>query len=553
MDYTYDELHRLVSEFISDPVLGERTITYTYDVLGNRLQRDDSGDGITTYEYDANDRLVSMTTGDETTDFTYDDNGSPLTRSNSEETITYDWINNGKNRLAGVTLDTAEGTTVIRYTYDELGNRVSSSVDGEETHYLVDRLLLLPEVLMEYDETGQPITDYVYGNGLIRSQDESRERSYHSDALGSTRFLTDENAQVSDTYTYDAYGRLLSQTGSSDTAYQFGGEQRDSLTGLDYLRARYYDPDLGRFISKDAFSGLLGDPMSQHDYQYAHFNPVNFSDPSGYQTIAELTVVQKIIGALGAANLAISAGYISYSGLTGKIQNFDDLVDLVDRWVAGFADVVSLGSSTKIREIYMPEVAARNHYSGFLWTAGQVMGGTVLAFGGTLLPELLTMELTTGSKWVFLFYEIAGAAQVGWQVGTTTRKEGLTWGSFFKLAPYVLAAIITRYGGGQFLTTARNYWQQLKKWAVVHGRAYWDDVLGGPWVADALGDLRRRADDFFRGGGGATPALEGVPSGGLVPPQVRPKPRKLPPRPRNLPSRSQYLWVGTDSRSRNGV
>ncbi|WP_442936844.1 RHS repeat-associated core domain-containing protein, partial [Nostoc sp.] len=140
------------------------------------------------------------------------------------------------------------------------------------------------QVLLEYDANGQVTAEYTYGLGLIKSERGGNETFYHTDGLGSTRVLTNATGQVVDTYTYDAYGRLLSSTGTSSNSYQFAGEQRDSLTGLDYLRARYYDADLGRFISKDSFAGFMDDPMSQNSYQYANANPVNFIDPTGHET-----------------------------------------------------------------------------------------------------------------------------------------------------------------------------------------------------------------------------------------------------------------------------
>jgi RHS repeat-associated protein len=81
--------------------------------------------------------------------------------------------------------------------------------------------------------------------------------------------------------TYEPYGKLLAQTGSSGTVYGFTGEQYDALTGLVYLRARYYNPSLKLFMSRDPFPGTLTISASQHGYNYAHNNPVSFTDPTG--------------------------------------------------------------------------------------------------------------------------------------------------------------------------------------------------------------------------------------------------------------------------------
>jgi RHS repeat-associated protein len=269
-------------------VTGDRTIDYTYDLVGNHLRRNDSVAGLANYLYDANNRLQELTQGSKTTTFGYDDNCSIVQRSDGTLSVTYDWINDGENRLAGVTNLGPGGTSQTNFIYDAFGNKVTSIADGVRTNYLTVSAGGLPEVLMEYDAAGQVTADYTHGLGLVAATRNGREGFYHTDGIGSTRAITDRTGLVTDRYTYDAFGGLLNQAGTFGNSFQFAGEQRDSSTGLDYLRARYYDPSLGRFISKDAFSGSLSDPMSQHDYQYAHVNPVRFTDPTGYSTMGDI-------------------------------------------------------------------------------------------------------------------------------------------------------------------------------------------------------------------------------------------------------------------------
>jgi RHS repeat-associated protein len=89
---------------------------------------------------------------------------------------------------------------------------------------------------------------------------------------------------ISATYDYDAYGILLESTGSTPNHYRYTGEQWDADLGMYYLRARYYQPQTGRFWTMDSFEGSQGDPLSLHKYIYCSGNPVNGSDPSGYET-----------------------------------------------------------------------------------------------------------------------------------------------------------------------------------------------------------------------------------------------------------------------------
>jgi len=101
------------------------------------------------------------------------------------------------------------------------------------------------------------------------------------DSLGSTAQLTDGAGAVAGAYAYDVFGSVRSHTGSN-TEWTFTGEQNDP-TGLEYLRARYYDPTAGRFMGRDPFMGLTNNPQSLNRYTYALNSPVNLRDPSGMQ------------------------------------------------------------------------------------------------------------------------------------------------------------------------------------------------------------------------------------------------------------------------------
>jgi len=182
---------------------------------------------------------------------------------------------------------------VVSYTYDTDGIRVSSTVNGVTTQYLVDKNRDYAQVLEEYQD-GDLLAEYVYGNDLI-SQERGTDKSFYLvDGLGSTRGLTDEGGSQIAAYNYDAFGNLLTATGSVENNYLFAGEQFDPLLGNYYLRARFYDPETGRFTERDLFKGFLTDPISLHKYLYTHANPVNESDPTGLLSLNELNVAQKI-------------------------------------------------------------------------------------------------------------------------------------------------------------------------------------------------------------------------------------------------------------------
>jgi RHS repeat-associated protein len=105
------------------------------------------------------------------------------------------------------------------------------------------------------------------------------------------RLLTDSSGAVTDTYTYDAFGNLTASTGSTPNEYLYCGERLDGNSGFYYLRARYLNPQAGRFQTLDTFEGNTFKPKSLHKYLYASSDPINKIDPSGH---AELSLAGNI-------------------------------------------------------------------------------------------------------------------------------------------------------------------------------------------------------------------------------------------------------------------
>ncbi len=121
-------------------------------------------------------------------------------------------------------------------------------------------------------------------SGLVSTGGSSATARFYplTDQQGSVRFLTDSSGNVVRSYTYTPYGTATTTTSSaSTTPYQYTNENFDSETGLTYLRARYYDPTVGRFISRDPVRGTLDNPITQDPYIYGASNPTTYTDPSG--------------------------------------------------------------------------------------------------------------------------------------------------------------------------------------------------------------------------------------------------------------------------------
>jgi len=456
VEYEYDQLNRLVSETISDPsdpVNDGRTIAYIYDAVGNRILKSDSLEGDVYYIYNNLNQLVSSTLNGDTTTYTYDDNGSLIAQISGDSSIFYDWVNDGENRLIGVTIsDGSEISTEIDYIYDSNGIRVGQIIDGIKTRFLIDDLLAYPQVLGEYDEGGNLQASYTYGLDLISQVQGEQQFFYHTDGLGSTRALTDLNGQIKGTYIYDSYGNLLSSTGSSDNAYLFAGEQRSNKTNLDYLRARYYNPVTGRFISADAYEGTVSDPISLHDYLYAHANPVINTDPSGYFTRGQLAATTAIATIL--SGLAFSTGV----GIGNLATQGDGPgpVEAYDQYFAGLADIITFGLTTRVREQLYSDTATRNH-QGPLFNLGR-LGGIVSSFVFGVGAQQVSSTISWGAR-LAQYYTIVDTV-VG--IGNATRNiyngEATLWDAvaFIPLIGFGSAELAYRFGG-QRLNPSYNW------------------------------------------------------------------------------------------------
>ena len=312
--YQYDNLYRLTQETISDPIEGNRTIEYNFDAVGNRIETVDSILGTTTYVYDANDRLLSETLNGDVTEYTYDDNGkrTSLIRNGAVE-ATYEW--NAKGELTAIEATENEETGRVEYQYDTDGIRVAININGEETRFLIDKnQQQFAQVIEEYLTTGNTISSYVHGIDLISKNDADGRIFYQVDGLGSTRNLTDIDGNVIQEYGYDAYGNLTQQVGSVNNNYLFTGEQFDNNLDGYYLRARYYNPSTGRFISRDPFEGIIIRPDTLHKYSYVSNNPVILTDPSG---------LVALVGELGALKFSVTGpGGNVLGGTVGQIVGF---------------------------------------------------------------------------------------------------------------------------------------------------------------------------------------------------------------------------------------
>ena len=290
VEYSYDSLYCLTSETITE---GEKVTVYTYayDNVSNRILKTVNGEE-TVYAYNALNQLVS----ENDIVYEYDLNGNTVRMTSPSKSALY--VYNAENRLVRATVQSGNNVSVEEYKYDYAGNRIAKSSEGEYTKYLLDINGELTYVLAEMNYDGTEKCFYTRGNELISQERDGKKSYYVYDGHGSVRALADENGKVTDKYVYDAFGNLISSVGSTKNDFLFCGEQFDPVTGLYYLRARYMNPSVGRFITMDSYEGSIDDPVSLHKYLYANANPVSNSDPSGYNTMADFETATGIQGIL---------------------------------------------------------------------------------------------------------------------------------------------------------------------------------------------------------------------------------------------------------------
>ena len=294
--YQYDAAGKLLQEQVAQtaPAVFASTIDYVYDPVGNRSRRTVSHNGqVTSYQYDSHDRLTqSVDSLNGTTSYQWDERGNLVQKASPAETTTYGWTVD--NRLAKV----STGAKTVEYGYDSSGRRIKRLVkEGAtttETHYKVDHQRNYSEILVESTKVNSGAwvdTVHVHtpdGLGeLIASTSAGAQTQLFSDGLGSVRVA--QTAAASHVFSYDAFGIALGATegmpanaaDASATSHRYTGEYADSQTGLLHLRARDYDPQIGRFISMDEHPGANRIPLTLNKYLYGNADPVNTVDPSG--------------------------------------------------------------------------------------------------------------------------------------------------------------------------------------------------------------------------------------------------------------------------------
>jgi RHS repeat-associated protein len=337
-NYTYDRANQLTNTDRS--VLPDEN--YTYDANGNRIGN--------SFVVGANNQILS----DGQFNYTYDKEGNLATKTNiatgTLTTYNYDF----RNRLIEVVDTNASGnaTQSVEFKYDAFNRRISKTVNGQTTYFVNDG----DNLWADLNQAGQVISRYLPGadvDELIACYRPGEGTSWYlTDRLGTIRDIANAVGNLANSIDYDSFGEILGQTNpSAGDRFTFAGREFDSETDLYYNRARYYDANLGRFISQDPI-GFAG--QDSNLYRYVGNNPVNASDSFGFIAALEYKSI---------LNETVSGRTGSVTGsLIGFLQGFS-ATNLV--FISNILDIVNAGGNpitewgtaiarteAKVKEIY---------------------------------------------------------------------------------------------------------------------------------------------------------------------------------------------------------
>jgi RHS repeat-associated protein len=360
------------------------------------------------------------------TTYSYDPNGNLYTRVQGGNTTTYTF--DSQDRLTNISSPPLN----FQYQYDGLFNRASKTDAGTTTKYLVDPNGFLPQVIAEMDGAYNITSYYVYdGMGLVAKMTPSGSiYFYHYNGSGNTIAMTDASGNMVNKYAYDEFGNLVNVQETVPNPFLFGGQYgvMDDDNGLLYMRARYYDPQVGRFINKDP----IGYRGGLNLFAYAGSNPLNWIDPLGLEEF--------LISPLGIS------GTLAWGTWKEKI--------------VGFNMNFSVGVTTRGFLVFKGE------YTSFEKVYGAFIGAGYPQIGGSIL-RAPSKEGYCESKIPGTSYAAAFAAGSGGELQITTSEE----------SGVSVAGLLSRKDAGFGLYFAKG--NTFTGSYSIDLKPYWGKIFGG--------------------------------------------------------------------------
>ena len=419
-EISYDEKQRVIKEgtreftYTQEGYIktdSKNNVSYEYDNLGNIVKKSKGGIEYT-YKYFSNNRLKSVESNNKKINISYDESNplypSLIERSEGEKREEIKLSYEGR-RLSIVEI----GTKKYLYKYDSLGQRVIKEEGNNKERYQYQ-----DGRIKQVEKEGEYSLIYSYSsNGIIQSVSEISNKDiktyfYLIDIIGNIVGLVDENGNIVVEYDYSSYGKVEVKKDtvgiSKKDHIRYKGYIYDEETKLYYLISRYYDPEIGRFISPDSVEYIEPSSISGLNlYVYCGNDPINMYDPSGNFAISIglLLAIGEIVGAAIGAGASVAGQYLA-NGCSWENFSWGQLaLDTVLGGVSGMLSMSPLGLGAMV---------AANAGLGFVGAVGgHLINGSDFSKGSTWLD----IGLSTGLGALVGLIGGAGALNAGYLNG----------------------------------------------------------------------------------------------------------------------------------------
>ena len=261
--YDYDCLNQ-IKKVIYDEKITEQ---FDYDAAGNRIKRTLEGRE-EKYYYNNKNQLLQIENKNDTILYKYDNQGNTLEQKSNRGVISYTYDIYNRTRQI-----TTENGDVIKNKYDPLGLRYQKEVNGDTSRYIFDGW----SIVAETDKEGELKSREVRGYELLKKETNNKQYYYHQNEHGDIIYLSNVDEEIENNYSYDVFGNVREQQENVKNIFKYAGEQFDKETQQYYLRARFYNPVVGRFTQEDVYRG-----NGLNLYVYVINNPLLWVDPSGF-------------------------------------------------------------------------------------------------------------------------------------------------------------------------------------------------------------------------------------------------------------------------------
>ncbi|MVP02560.1 RHS repeat-associated core domain-containing protein, partial [Paenibacillus lutrae] len=255
-----------------------QSFSYNYDLHANQTSKVENG--VTqSFSYDALNRIATSSEYNE--NYSYDNRGNRLTLESDKPITPVDtsYTYDNRNRLNAVQLD---GSSHVNYKYNGDNLLTERIENGITTRYYYDGDQMIAEGTVTNGVAAHKAS-YLRGSQLVARVDATGSKAYYvHNGHGDVVELRDANGNVINQYAYDLWGNPTTVLQGVDNPFLYSGEYWDESVKLQYLRARWYDPSMGRFINEDTYEGDITNPLSLNLYTYVHNNPLTYIDPTGH-------------------------------------------------------------------------------------------------------------------------------------------------------------------------------------------------------------------------------------------------------------------------------